>query len=93
MTEDPLAQTAIGLSWRGRQLSWVQLGWVFLLVCGVAGLVVPVGNLPDTSSYADNSVARPPGYPLVIDLAQTLAGAYWGRLVVWWQFLACGAAI
>ena len=93
MTEGPLVQPASGLSWRGRPLSWVQLGWVFLLLCGVAGLVVPVVQLPDTSSYANHAVTRPPGYPLVIDLAQTLAGAYWGRLVVWWQFLACGAAI
>jgi hypothetical protein len=93
MTENHLAQSEIGLSWRGRHLSWLHLGWVFLLLCGAVGLVVPVVHLADTSSYADNSVTRPPGYPLVIDLAQTLAGAQWARLVVWWQFLACGAAI
>ena len=63
--------------------------------CGAALLLV-LGAVctptfhADTQSYLDHAIVRAPGYPLLLDAAQLLAGLHWPRLITLLQGALAG---
>jgi hypothetical protein len=67
--------------------------WLLVVVFVLVGATFLPVQFPDTVSYLEHSLARAPGYPLLLDLARLLAGTHWPRAIVLLQGAVAGWSV